>query len=216
MNCEEVRDLLDDYLDGSLPEQTAGEVRAHVETCAECSRELARLESLLADVKTLPRSIDPPAELWGRIEARLAPRSVARIPRPATAPPASLAKSARTRQPWLQLAAAAVFLMAVSSAATVAWLRHGSRPRSFTELQVQYAQATVELAQQAAAHPENLSPETRAVLDRNLAIIDDAIREAEDALDSDRHNPSLERMLLARYQQRLELLQRATRTGEAS
>ena len=48
------------------------------------------------------------------------------------------------------------------------------------------------------------------------AGVDDAIREAEHALDSDRGNPSLERMLLARYQQRLELLQRATRTGEAS
>jgi anti-sigma factor RsiW len=216
MNCESVRDLLDDYVDGALPEEAAGEVRAHVAVCAECRQELERLESLLTQVRALPTSVDPPADMWDRIEARLAPRSAARIPRPVISPPATHAQSARFRPRWLQLAAAAMLLMAVSSAATVAWLRHGSEPRSFTALQAQYARATVELAQQAAAHPENLSPETRAVLDRNLAIIDDAIREAEQALNSDRGNPGLERMLLARYQQRLELLQRATKAGEAS
>jgi len=46
--------------------------------------------------------------------------------------------------------------------------------------------------------------------------VDAAIREAEQALKTDPGDSTLEEMLLARYQQRLELLQRAARAGQES
>jgi hypothetical protein len=51
------------------------------------------------------------------------------------------------------------------------------------------------------------------VVERNLAIVDQAIREAEAALASDPGNAALEQMVLARYVQRLDLLRRATEAG---
>ena len=58
-----------------------------------------------------------------------------------------------------------------------------------------------------------LAPETRLVVERNLAIIDQAIGEAEAALQSDPGNGALEQMVLARYEQRLALLRHATLSG---
>jgi hypothetical protein len=114
------------------------------------------------------------------------------------------------------LAAAAVVLMVLSSAVTSLWLKRGGGEPGFAASQAEYAQATAELAQKIEQNPAGLSPRTLAVLERNLAIIDAAIRESEEALKSDPGDPTLEEMLLARYQQRLELLQRAARAGQES
>jgi hypothetical protein len=48
------------------------------------------------------------------------------------------------------------------------------------------------------------------VVERNLAIVDSAIQEAKRALQADPGNGALEQMLRARYEQRLDLLRRAT------
>jgi hypothetical protein len=54
------------------------------------------------------------------------------------------------------------------------------------------------------------------VVERNLAIVDAAISEAQQALTTDPGNTALEQMVLARYQQRLALLKRATDAGRQS
>ena len=77
-------------------------------------------------------------------------------------------------------------------------------------------QFAAQIAQKIEQNPAGLSPRTLAVLERNLTIIDAAIRESEEALKTDPGDPTLEEMLLARYQQRLELLQRAARAGQES
>ena len=79
--------------------------------------------------------------------------------------------------------------------------------------QERYAHATADLARKLADDPAQLSASTRAVVERNLAIVDQAIREAEDALASDPGNAELEQMVLARYAQRLALLKHATEAG---
>lgn len=205
MTCDEAVALLDDYADGLLSPERAADLEAHLTTCPSCRAELESLQALLADAKALPRSIAPPPGAWSGIQQRIE----------GSARPGIVSLSARRsgmRTPLL--AAAAVVLMVLSSAVTSLWIKRGGEEPGFAASQAEYARATAELAQKIEQNPAGLSPRTLAILERNLAIIDAAIRESEDALKSDPGDPTLEEMLLARYQQRLELLQRAARAGQ--
>lgn len=46
MNCEQMRAMLDAYIDGELSEEEARALRAHADTCEDCKRELAAAELL--------------------------------------------------------------------------------------------------------------------------------------------------------------------------
>jgi len=207
MTCDEAVALLDDYADGLLTPEQAADLESHLETCPTCRAELQSLRELLADAQALPRSITPPASTWSGIQSR-----IEGSPRPGVVPLSS--RRSRLRIPLL--AAAAVALMVLSSAVTSLWIKRGGEGQAFAASQAEYARVTAELAQKIGQNPAGLSPRTLAVLERNLAIVDAAIREAEEALKTDPGDPNLEEMLLARYQQRLELLQRAARAGQAS
>ena len=207
MTCDEAVALLDDYADGLLTLERTGALEAHLKSCASCRAQLESLQGLLADAKALPKSITPPAKTWSGIQQR-----IERGERPAIV---SLS-ARRSRIRIVLLAAAAVVLMILSSAVTSLWIKRGGEGLGFAASQAEYSRATAELAQKIEQNPAGLSPRTLAILDRNLAIIDAAIREAEEALKTDPGDPTLEEMLLARYQQRLELLQRAARAGQES
>jgi hypothetical protein len=71
MTCNDIRKLLDDFVDSNLPAEEAARVRAHVDGCAECARELAALESLRAATNALPNEIEPDSDLWQQIESSL-------------------------------------------------------------------------------------------------------------------------------------------------
>ena len=70
-SSEHIDHLLQDLLDEELEAEQAATVRRHLETCERCSRQWAALQSVAADVRALPRSIEPPSDLWGGIRARL-------------------------------------------------------------------------------------------------------------------------------------------------
>lgn len=95
MTCERVRDLLDDYLDGELPAETAVPLRGHLEGCAACAEEERALRSLLAEAAALPREIAPARELWSGIAPRLVPPKLLAFPsRRASFVPGALAAAA--------------------------------------------------------------------------------------------------------------------------
>jgi hypothetical protein len=81
MDCLKTRDLLNDYIDDSLPRDERSQVQAHLESCPACMGELQRLQSLLARAASLPRAIEPAHDLWKGIAARIDPAMV----RPSTA-----------------------------------------------------------------------------------------------------------------------------------
>jgi hypothetical protein len=165
--------------------------------------ELESLQTLLADAR-VHRASRPPGT-WAAIERRIESGSKTGV--------VALSGRRSSRARIFLLAAAAVVLMVLSSAVTSLWIKRGGEGQGFAASQAEYAQATAELAQKIEQNPAGVSPRTLAILERNLAIIDAAIREAEQALKTDPGDPTLEEMLLARYQQRLELLQRAARSG---
>jgi len=69
--------MLADYSTGSLGEAEAAHVRSHLETCQACRAELASLERT-GDLLNGTEPMQPGADLWPGIAAKLAPREPAR------------------------------------------------------------------------------------------------------------------------------------------
>jgi anti-sigma factor RsiW len=206
MNTHPTDDELQDFVDGAST--TAAVVERRLAECADCARAVARLRELVAATKGLPRSIEPPRDLYPVIAARVAERKSASLPRRGNL--------------WLALAAA-VALVVVSSAVTALLLRQRSPavvvlplPARVQAVEASYVQAVGDLERQLATARAKLSPATVTVVERNLQIIDRAIRESRDALAHDPLNRDAARLLWTSYQHKLELLQRATRLGASS
>lgn len=85
MNCHDARESLSAYLDEALDPDERRQVAAHLEGCAECRRELARLEQTVA----LLRRVEPARAPVGFVDR--------------------VTSAARPR-PWYRRAAAAIFL----------------------------------------------------------------------------------------------------------
>lgn len=75
VTCEEVRELLPEHVDGDL--DVAGEVEAHLASCASCSAELAAYRGMLADLAGL-RDLgqEPRPELLHRTLAVIPPPTI--------------------------------------------------------------------------------------------------------------------------------------------
>jgi len=70
MNCQAASDRLGEYLDGELTDELRAQVQVHLDGCDACRQELARLQTLVADLQAEPVPSAPP-ELWTVIERRL-------------------------------------------------------------------------------------------------------------------------------------------------
>lgn len=198
MTHDEILARLDARADGTLAPAELAEVEHHLEGCDSCRAAAVALAGLLAEARALPRSIQPERDLWGGIVPRLR-----RDGSPIRRGPVSI-------RPLLLAAALGGILLGGLAAGL--WLR-AREPSAFAATQARYAEASAALARALAAEPERLAPETQAVVGRSLAIVDQAIAEAEAALARDPGNAVLEQMLVARYEQRLGLLRRATQAG---
>ena len=111
MGCDEIRKLLDGYLDGELDLVRSLEVESHLEGCADCARAHRALLALRAAVNTPENYFRAPEALRRRIRATLEERAGLEQPA-APAPPAR--RPARRPWRWVALAAAsaaAVFLL---------------------------------------------------------------------------------------------------------
>lgn len=72
MKCENAKDLLlTDYQDKELSGEKRGELEGHLTSCSGCRAFLRQAQEALAvSFRDLPR-LEPPKELWSKIEARL-------------------------------------------------------------------------------------------------------------------------------------------------
>ena len=215
-------DQLHDFADGELSAETRGPVSAHIELCAACSETIARIRALHTGMVALPRHIDPPANLWPAVQeqiGRLSPVSAGAAP---AARPMSVHARGRSIA-WL--AAAAVLLVAASSITTLLVLRNNQGPvvagtsESLREppapimiVNGDYERVERDLAALFEAQRKTLQPETIAKVERNLAIIDEAIAEIRNALATDPTNRALHDLLRASYGQKAALIQQVSRT----
>jgi hypothetical protein len=66
------------------------------------------------------------------------------------------------------------------------------------------------------ARKAELAPETLASVERNLAVIDEALAEVRRALEKDPGNPDLNRMLVATHRKKVDVLRRVVKLSTAS
>jgi anti-sigma factor RsiW len=81
MRCHDIDDLVTAYVEGELDERRSSAVRGHLRVCSTCAERVedeARLREAAASLEPM----DPPAELWSAIDARLAEAEIADARRP--------------------------------------------------------------------------------------------------------------------------------------
>jgi anti-sigma factor RsiW len=210
MNCEQARDLLEAHADGSLEPAIGAQIDRHLAACEACAARLTRVRSLLDDARRLPRSLDPPRDLWPAIAERLHDRAVVPlVPR--------RARTVVVPRAWL--AAAAVALITVSSGVTALLVRRTSPagfqhlaalPSSVLVLEREYADAAAEITAVLEAQRDTLPIQAVAALEHSLRVLDHAIGEARAALTRDPGNAELSQLLLATHRHKLDVLKRAS------
>jgi anti-sigma factor RsiW len=205
---------LNDYVDGLLEADAAAGVDAHLAACAACRTEVERLRGLLALARALPDRVEPPADVWAGIAARTV--GLGRARRDAL------------RSLRLPLAAAAAALVALGATATafvltragpaavgdgditLADVRDAAQTRAVVvAVEAEYDRAFDALWAELETRRDRLDPETVAVVEENLRIVNEALRAARAALDADPANRDLPLLITATHRQRLELVERA-------
>jgi hypothetical protein len=232
---------LNDCADNALGAAGFAAAEAHLRVCAACRERLDALRILKAQLASLPRDIAPPAHVLAGVHARIAEApmttatpmtAAAGASAQAISAPAGTAAAATWRVRPRLLAAAAVMLIAVSSAITVLLLRpspDGSVPAITRDavapgatrlvrssaLEDTYEDAIAELERAFERQQDMLAPDTRRVLEHNLAIIDRALAESRAALAADPANAALADVIRSGYERKLDVLRSATTQARA-
>lgn len=195
-------DRLSDYLDGDLSPDERSSLEAHLGSCAECTHVLDELRTVVSRTRGL-QDIPPPNDLWSGIERAITslPQEDGQVidlsPRLGSIDP--LESDGRLRLSLSQVAAASLILMIGSAAAS--WSLRPLASRGAVDEDIGAAavvQASLpggvgagyseELAQLEALLLEprdELDANTVRILEKNLAIIDRAIKESGEAFATD-------------------------------
>lgn len=236
-NCERMEEQLNDFVDGELTETAARSVAAHIETCAACRDALSALRSLKTAAAALPDSLAPGRDLWPAIEGKLdAGRAglftFSRRSRGQGQDHARGRRRATMTWGWpAGLAAAAVVLVAVTASITMMLVRPGPEPpapgagitpageavlASYREAEHDYLRVTDDLRAVLEQRRDELAPETIALLEENMRIVDEAIGQMWTALQNDPSQARHRHLLNRLYQQKVMLLQQAVRLPSQS
>ena len=231
-------DVLNDYVDSRLDEDSRAAVAKHIEGCDRCRREHRELTDLLESMDSMPRSVLPPEDLWDGIRSSIDSRKEVVLP----AGDRGLSDRGRAggphepTRPWWAyrtvLAAAALILVVASSGVTAFVLRGNAGsttmitgrdsaqmsearvlPVSFRRSESAYLRTIAELRATLRSQRDVLRPETIAAVERSLSVVDIAIEEARAALLSDPSNATLVDLLTASYERKVDLLRRAADLG---
>jgi hypothetical protein len=214
MNCDRLETLLDDYVDGVLAASTEDEAERHLADCPTCRRSVDELRRLQQATQALPRGIAPERDLLPGIRNR-----IGRDARPGAG------------SSWIRWAAVAASLIVLTGAVWVGFRSVDTVPEStdgtadvgpvlfaadvnlaeFEAAELEYEQATARLLEIVEARGDELTPETRAVIEENLRIIDEAIDQVRDALNEEPGDTRNGHILNALYRQKVEFLWRVSR-----
>jgi len=208
-------DRLSEYVDGELTPAERTALEAHLAACGACRQTLAELRQVVARAQALDDR-PPAADLWPAIAEHIGVVSLA-------------SRRARRRLSFTvpQLAAAAVVLTFLSAGSV--WLALRIRPLpppapgttavmsnvGMSPLDARTAASVAALEQTLARNRDRLDTATVRVIEKNLGIIDRAIRDAQSALAADPANPYLNQHLAQETRRKLELLRQAATLASA-
>jgi len=214
-------DRLSEYLDGELQADEREMLASHLSECPECAATLADLRRVAGRARALTDH-QPAADLWPGIAARIG------VTTPSAGVPVVPLKR-RSGRRWSftlpELAAAGIALMVLSGGA-VLMMRPGTAPVAVTPAVTPqaalvpvtasqrsrrggYDDAVSDLERVLADGRGRLDTATVRVIERNLAVIDTAIAQAQRALAADSGNAYLNSHLAATKRRKLEVLRQA-------
>lgn len=228
MSCANFLESIGDYVDGLLDAGERQRFEEHLQSCADCrtlAEDLARIKEAASSLSV----VEPPGRVWDRIAAEIGAAGKAAEPLASGSPSAT---GTGRRFSWLSgwlahpvpaMAGALVIIVAVASA-YILWPRQPSPAidaggHAGSEGLVQSVQNELRMAEQ---HYENaiagleqikesgrdaLDPQVADMLDRNLAIIDQAIRDSRSALASQPDSELARETLFEGFRRKVALLQ---------
>ena len=213
-------DRLSEYLDGELAGSERTALEAHLASCGNCRATLEELRRVVGRARALDDRL-PTADLWHGIAEHIGVVSLA-------------ARRARRRLSFTvpQLAAASVALALVSGGAV--WLlggrTHAPTATAATEVgrrpaplinasayptDPRYAAQVAALERALQRGRSQLDTATVRIIEKNLKIIDRAIRDAQSALVADPASTYLNLHLAQEMRRKLELLREAANLAGA-
>ncbi len=236
MECRDVRPALSDLVDGIIARDVRPEVEAHLEGCAGCRSLLADLRRARGAARALPKMAAPEslwpkvrddfAARSGQ-PGRLAPAPAAGEQDSGTPRRSRLLRFVARRPAVITgLATAAVFVLAVSvgiymmsrrtatpspataTATTAAATGQGAASvEAELDLAEQHYQKAIAALEQTAKDGQTaLDPQTAAVIQKNMGVVDQAIRESRAAVRSEPTNDAAQSTLFEALQRKVGLL----------
>jgi anti-sigma factor RsiW len=197
---------LSEFADGTLAPDARTGIDAHLSTCRECRALVEDLRRVQSAVRHLA-PLEPPRNAWPRIESALRAGGAWRRP---------------SRWPWLA-AAAAIVLVALGGAKLADVWRHPapttdaagagevataqSVEAELRQAEQHYQKAIAGLEQIANAEKGSLDPQVAATLEKNLAVVDQAISESRAALRAQPASEPAQASLLESFKAKIALLQ---------
>jgi anti-sigma factor ChrR (cupin superfamily) len=222
---------LNEYADGSLGATERAGVEQHLAACAPCRQLVDDLRDILRATGDL-EPLDAPVRAWPRLERAIRmerehatrltdePQSSNAVTAPAEA------GSSRKYATWLAAAAALVLAAVVGmrytparpadvpatapAGATASVAAGGAAESIETELrqaEAHYENAIKGLEAIATTEQSELDPRTAATLQKNLAVIDQAISESRAAVRSEPASEPAQQSLIEGFKTKIGLLQ---------
>jgi len=212
---------LNDYVDNALGADERADVERHLETCAGCRATV----NALREIHQIARSLDPrdaPVRSWLRLQRAIALEHGAK-------PAGRAAGTTRRgrRSLWIGLGAAAALVIATATGlryvafntSTARGAVPGSGMSANSDASAQAVEAELKQAEQhyekaiqgletiASSEKGALDPQTAATMQRNLAVIDQAITESRAALRAQPASAPAQQSLLESFKAKLALLE---------
>jgi anti-sigma-K factor RskA len=208
---------LNGYVDDALGAAERADIERHVESCGDCRAAIRELREIRQVATSLdPR--DPPARSWSRLQRAIALEHGFKRTDPE--PPAV---PVGRRPIWVGLAAAAALVVAAGIGLQTPYFKRSSPPTPETAANNDAAAQAVEAElRQAEQHYEKaiqgletiastekgaLDPQTAATMQKNLAVIDQAIGESRAALRAQPTSAPAQQSLLESFKAKLALLE---------
>ena len=166
--------------------------------------------SIIRQARILNNEIEPETDLWPAIADRIRELPQQEVDQPRT-------------NHWMPVALAATVLIAISALSFVGYSNYALQQQvhmtAFNEstidlIEQPYLAARTSYLTTLATEEQQMSPEVREVLKKNLKIIDNATREIRLALAENPNDPFLTAALLQTRQKELELLNQVTYRGQ--
>lgn len=217
MTCLDLELDIGDYVDGTLDAAAVARVETHVRHCRSCQAVVEDLRTLRGATRSLEPQI-PPAYLWPRIgaaiEADVRQKSIRR-----------LFSFGAISQPALS---AAALVLVLAGGVWVSWRSVSTGERvsltssrntsdvvaalapvdeQMQDAERRYGSVIASLEQIAKTERTTLDTPVAAVVDQNLAVLDQAIGESRDALQKEPSSDLAQQSLFEALRSKVALLQ---------